>query len=162
MVSEMDYSKILLIAISIISPIFNIYQFIESKSRLRIGLGRGWGINKDGIGTYLAGYVVISNVGSKPAYFSYIKIIKTDGDYYFPHNTLEPTTKIEPGQSITGHIPIGHMLNDGAKDIVVCDGVWKEYRLGTRKFRKVITDLQAEKSRLEALGHRVHPNSSGI
>lgn len=158
----MDYTKILLIVISVVSLIFNIYQFIESKSRLRIGLGWGWGVNKDGVGTYLAGHVVVSNVGNKPAYFSYIKIVKNDGDFYFPNNTLESRIKIEPGQSITGYIPVGHMLNNGGKNMVVCDGVWKEYKLGTRKFGKVVRDLQAEKIRLEALGHRVHPNSSGI
>jgi hypothetical protein len=68
-------------------------------------------------------------------------------------------TKIEPNDSITGLIPVGHFVDQHIKDIVISDGVWREYRIPRKMLKKALKDVAAEKTRLESLGFSVNPPS---
>ena len=155
----MDYLEIFFATVAGASFLFNIYLYRQSKAKLKVSLGYGQEVNKNGCGTYLAGIVSISNIGDKPTYFSCIKAIQSDGDYYFPLCTLKGGDKIEPGQSIVGYIPVGHLVNNSIVGLIVCDGVWKEYSMPKRKVLSAINELENEKIRLESHGFDVHPTS---
>ncbi len=131
---------------------FNIYQYHQSKAKLKVGLGSQVVVNEDGDGTFLAGRITVSNIGNKPTYFSNVKIIQPDGDYYYPLCSLEGGTKIEPGQSIVGDIPVGHLKKSDVAGLIVCDGVWKEYKMSRKKLLHAINELVSEKNRLDAIG----------
>lgn len=157
---EPDYVKSMLAAVTFLSLLFNIYQYTRSSSRFSLQIHPGQEPNKDGSGLYLVGILSVSNIGKLPAYFSGVKINQMDGDYYYPIVGIDGGTKIEPGQTVQGSIPVGHLIGNKAKELVVLDGVWKEYKISKRRFRKFLKHLEAEASRLESVGARIHPASS--
>lgn len=160
MVDHLDYMKILLAAAATCSFLFNIYQYTRSSSRFNLNIHLSQVPNKDGSGLYLAGVLSVSNIGKLPAYFSGVEITQTNGDYYYPIVGIEGGTKIEPGQTIQGAIPVGHIVGNKAKEIVVFDGVWKKYKIRKRRFKKFLAEITAEASRLESVGAAIHPTSS--
>ncbi len=156
--TEPDYIKALLVPLALLSLAFNIFQYIRSSSRFKLNIHTSQEVNKNGVGVYLAGVLSISNVGKSPAYFSGVKIMQNDGDYYYPTIDIDGVTKIEPGQTIQGAIPVGHLIGNNAKELIVFDGVWKEYKISKCRFKKFLKELNTEAERLESHGLSIHPN----
>ena len=158
---EADFLKVFLAGLAAISFAFNIFQYVRASSRFTLQIHHSQEANKDGVGVYLAGVLFVSNTGKSPAYFSGVTITQENGDYYYPVIGLDGGTKIEPGQTVQGAIPVEHLLGNQAKELIVFDGVWKEYKIKKRCFRKFLQELAAEAARLESVGVSIHPNSSG-
>lgn len=158
--TEDNYIKLFLALVAVVSLIFNIFQYVRSHSRFTLNIHVTQKVNQNSSGTYLAGILSVSNTGKSPAYFSGVRINRLDGDYYYPNIDIEGGTKIEPGQTIQGAIPVGHLLGEDAKELIIYDGVWKEYKIRQSRFSKFLIELNAEKKRLESIGSAIHPTSN--
>jgi len=152
-------TKIILIIVAILSLAFNILQYFWGQARLKCRIGLGHGSQEDLAGTWIGASISISNVGAKPTYFSNIKAVRHDGDYFYPSFSVTGGTRIEPNDSIQGLIPIGHFVDQNIKDIIVSDGVWREYKIPRKLLRRALADIAKEKARWESFGYSVHPPS---
>lgn len=148
-----DPIKLILAVVAVASLLLNIYQFFSNRGRFAFGAGTGHEIKESGEGTYFALKLSISNVGRAPIYFNGLKAIRTDGDYYFPSYTVAGGSRIEPGDSVSGSIPAGHMLKDEVCNLIALDGVWNSYSVPRRKLKRALRELQMEANRLEGLGY---------
>jgi hypothetical protein len=154
-----DVSKIVLTVVAVLSLTFNVLQYFWSQARLKCRIGLGVEAQDDPPGTWIGASISISNIGSKPTYFSNLKVIRHDGDYFYPIFSLPAGAKIEPNDSVVGLIPVGHFVDQDIKDIVVSDGVWREYKISRKMLKKALKEITVEKVRLESLGFSVHPPS---
>lgn len=140
---------------------WNIYQYARTRSKLKLDIHASQEVNEDLNGTYLAARITISNTGSSPAYFSGLKAVTND-DYFFPSFSLAIGTKIEANNYIDGTVPIGHIIDQQVRNIIVIDGLGRQSKLPRESIRRVIGQLKEEKTRLESLGFHVHPRSKLI
>ena len=154
-----EITKIVMTVVAVLSLVFNGLQYFWSRARLKCRIGLGIEGQEDPPGTWIGASISISNIGSKPTYFSNLKAMRHDGDYFYPSFSVQGGTKIEPDDSVTGLIPVGHFVNQDIKDIVVSDGVWHEYRIPRKMLKNALKDVAAEKARLESLGFSVNPPS---
>lgn len=149
-------AKLLLAFVAFASLVMNVYQYASNRGRLKLSVGIGHALTKDEAGTYFGLKVAVSNPGRAPIYFSGLKATQIDGDYYFPSFDVVGARKLNPGESLMGHIPAEHILDQKVRDLIALDGVWNEYRVPPKKLRKAIAELTEEADRLKGLGYSLH------
>lgn len=147
-----DPAKLVLAVVAVLSLGLNLLQYYLNRARLKFRIGLGTETSENQIGTRKGAMISISNIGSKPTFFGGIKAVKNDGDHFYPVFSVSCGTKIEPNDSIFGLIPMGHFVGQNIKDVIICDGVGREYKIPNKFLNKAIREVGEEKKRLQSLG----------
>lgn len=122
----------------------------------------GWGNepNMDGVGNYLALWVKIVNPTSSSFYFDRIVTIEKEGGEFFPSVIgVKAGDEILPRRNLVALIPCGHVTSSKLVELHVYDCTDRRFSIKGRRFRKLISELSAERTRLESLHFSVHPSA---
>ena len=136
--------------ISALGVILTIHHNQRAAGYLRISLNPSRAVNTNGIGTYAAAIVTVSNQGRESIYFGGFHALDQGGEYWYPPSTLEPCTKLEPGQYIRGTMSMNTISQ--ARVLWAVDGTGKKYRVDRFLLKKVVKFLMQESERLKSLG----------
>lgn len=133
----------------------------SNRDHLKVLAFWGHGINADGVGTFLCLCVKIINPGSSPIYFERLEAVDKYGETYYPlFYGVKGGTEVPPKRNVVGEVPCGHIVLAMPTELRVYDSTEQRHALNGRKLRKTIAALATEKTRLENLGFKVHPNKS--
>lgn len=116
-------------------------------------------INTDECGTYLCAQIYISNIGGKSGSFGGFIAVDEKGEEYYPISTFKIDQEIKPESTISGVIPVGHIVSYPPKKLFMQDGVFRKHKIPDTILRRTIVELQQEKQRYEDHGWPVHPTS---
>jgi len=137
----------------------SVIKSISARSRLKIICGWGHEGNGDGVGNYLALWVKIINPTSSSIYFERLEAIDQSGNVFFPSlHRVKSGDEIHPQRNIVGVIPCGHVTyKSRPKKLHVYDSTEQRYAVSRSMLRKVVAELEAERTRLESLNMSTHP-----
>lgn len=113
--------------------------------------------NTDKCGNYLCARLHISNSGGKTGVFNGFIGIDKNGEEFYPMSTFSADQEIEPQKTITGVIPIGHLISHPPKALYMQDGLLKKRKIPRKMLTSTIKGLQEEKEKYEKAGRSVHP-----
>ena len=113
--------------------------------------------NIDGCGLYLCARINISNSGGKTGVFNGFIAVDNEGKESYPINTFNIGQEIQPEKTISGVIPIGHLINYPPKVLYMQDGLLTKKKIPTRLLKSTIKRLQTEEEKYKKAGWPIHP-----
>ncbi len=153
----MDDIKLIAPIITFFAFIFGLYQYWKSKPIYRFKMFHHIEVNTDGCGHYLCGRIHISNSGGKIGVFNGFITVDQNGNEFYPINTLISGKEIEPEKTISGVIPIGHLISYPLKALYMQDGLLKKKKIPNKILKATINGLIEEKIKYEHKGIPIHP-----
>jgi len=154
---DIETLKTTAIIISCLGFLFAIYQYLKSKPIYKFQMFNDIEINTDKTGTYLCARIHISNIGGKTGAFTGFIAIDNEGELSYPINTFIIDTEIHPEKTISGSIPIGHLIYKPLKALYMQDGVLKKRKIPNRMLQSTINELKNKKETYEKNNWQVHP-----
>lgn len=155
-----DDLKIIAPIVAVLGFLFGLYKYRSNKPNYKFRMFPSMEPNSDMCGNYLCARVHISNVGEKTGVYNGFVAIDHKGEEFYPISTFNSGDEIEPQKTISGVIPIGHLLTHPPKALYMQDGLLKKRKLPTKLLKKTIYGLREEQKRCEMVGLAVHPTKS--
>jgi len=149
--------KLIVPIVALITFCFGLYQYWKSKPIYKFIMFHHIEPNTDGCGNYLCGRIHISNSGGKVGVFNGFIAVEQNGQEFYPISTLNSGQEIDPEKTITGVIPIGHLISNPPKALYMIDGLLKKRQIPNKIFKKTINGLIEEKLKYERAGILIHP-----
>lgn len=150
----MEPQEFFITAASIVISALGVFLAVHHNQRavgcLKVSLNPSRAVHTNGIGTYPAAIVTVSNKGRESMFFGGFHARDQEGEYWYPPSTFKPGTKLEPGQYIQGTISMNAIYK--ARVLWAVDGTGKKYRVNSFLLRKVVRFLKQESVRLKSLG----------
>ena len=144
----------------VLELVFGLVNHLKKRPRLKLESAWCHEPNGNGVGTFLALAVKITNLGPDPIFFERIEATTEDGETFYPLFFLvKPGAQIAPMNNLVGLIPCGHVRYKGIQEIRVIDATERVHMLRGKRLLVIVKDLSKEMSRLEALGFSVNPVS---
>ena len=152
-----DDIKLISVIIGVLGFAFGLYQYWKSRPRFQFRMFKSSEPNVDECGTYLCAQLYISNVGGKSGLFGGFIAVDDKGEEYYPISTFKIDQEIKPEATISGIIPIGHIISYPPNKLFMQDGVFRKHKIPTKMLKNTINELKLEKKRYEDHGWAIHP-----
>lgn len=140
------------VAVAALGVFLTIHHHHRAAGYLGVSLNPSAASNSNGMGTYLAAIVTISNMGRESAFFGGFHALDKNSEYWYPTSTIEAGLKLEPGQFIQGSITAAALSK--ARVLWVVDGTGKRYRVNRFLLKRTVKFLKQESARWKSLGFK--------